>query len=76
MVSINRLKDGALKHTAANIARTGEFVVHLSDEAMAEQMHRCAERFPIDVSELAAVGLTAAPCNQVKPAMSTAIDKI
>lgn len=67
MVSINRQQDGQLKHTAANIARTGEFVVHLTDEAMAEQMHRCAERFPVDVSELAAVGLTTAPSRRVKP---------
>lgn len=67
MVSINRLQDGQLKHTAANIARTGEFVVHLADEAMAAQMHRCGERFPADVSELSAVGLTAAPSKKVKP---------
>ncbi|MEP6792572.1 MAG: flavin reductase family protein [Ramlibacter sp.] len=67
MVSINRLQDGMLKHTAENIARTGEFVVHLCDEAMAQQMHRCGERFPADVSELEAVGFTAAPCNLVKP---------
>jgi flavin reductase (DIM6/NTAB) family NADH-FMN oxidoreductase RutF len=30
-------------------------------------MHRCGERFPADVSELAAVGLTPAPCKLVKP---------
>ena len=67
MISVNRLADGALKDTAANIVRTGEFVVHLSDEAMAEKMHRCGERLPPDVSELAHVGLTAAPCSQVAP---------
>jgi flavin reductase (DIM6/NTAB) family NADH-FMN oxidoreductase RutF len=66
MISVNRLKDGALKDTAANIVRTREFVVHLSDEAMAEKMHRCGERLPPDVSELAQVGLTTAPCRQVK----------
>jgi flavin reductase (DIM6/NTAB) family NADH-FMN oxidoreductase RutF len=67
MVSINRLQDGDLKHTAQNIVANKEFVVHISDEAMAQQMHRCGERFPADVSELAAVGLTAAPCKVVKP---------
>jgi len=66
MISVNRLGDGALKDTAANIVRTGEFVVHLSDEAMAEKMHRCGERLPPDVSELAHVGLTAAPCTDVQ----------
>ena len=67
MLSINRLQDGRLKDTAANIARAKEFVVHLSDEAMAEQMHRCGDRLPPDVSELAAVGLTTLPCNAVRP---------
>jgi flavin reductase (DIM6/NTAB) family NADH-FMN oxidoreductase RutF len=67
MVSINRLKDGGLKHTAANIVRSGEFVVHLADEPMAAQMHRCGEQFPAEVSELAEVGLTTAPSNRVRP---------
>lgn len=67
MVSINRLQDGELKHTAQNIVANKEFVVHIADEAMAPQMHRCGERFAADVSELAAVGLTAAPCQLVKP---------
>jgi flavin reductase (DIM6/NTAB) family NADH-FMN oxidoreductase RutF len=67
MISVNRLKDGALKDTAANIARTREFVVHLADEAIAEQMHRCGERLPPDVSELAHVGLTPLPSRMVQP---------
>jgi flavin reductase (DIM6/NTAB) family NADH-FMN oxidoreductase RutF len=67
MISINRLGDGALKDTAANIARTGEFVVHLSDEAMAEKMHRCGERLPPDVSELACFGLTPVASTFVAP---------
>jgi len=67
MISINRLQDGALKDTAANIVRMREFVVHLCDEAMAEKMHRCGERLPPDASELAHVGLTSAPCRQVQP---------
>ncbi|MFT3718159.1 flavin reductase family protein [Pseudorhodoferax sp.] len=67
MVSINRRQDGDLKHTAQNIVASREFVVHIADEAMARQMHRCGENFPAEVSELAAVGLTAAPCRQVRP---------
>lgn len=67
MISVNRLGDGSLKDTAANIVRTREFVVHLSDEAMAEKMHRCGERLPPDMSELAHVGLTAAACTDVAP---------
>ena len=67
MVSISRLQDGELKHTAQNIVANREFVVHIADEAMAQQMHRCGETFAADVSELAAVGLTAAPSTLVKP---------
>lgn len=68
MISINRLQDGALKDTAANIVATKEFVVHIADEAMAEKMHRCGERLPPDISELTVVGLTALPCKAVRPA--------
>jgi flavin reductase (DIM6/NTAB) family NADH-FMN oxidoreductase RutF len=67
MISINRLHDGSLKDTAVNIARSREFVVHLSDEAMAEKMHRCGERLPPDVSELEKVGLTPVASSRVAP---------
>jgi flavin reductase (DIM6/NTAB) family NADH-FMN oxidoreductase RutF len=67
MVSINRLHDGRLKDTAANILANGEFVVHLADEAIAEQMHACAEPYPPEVSELDIVGFTAVPSRTVKP---------
>ncbi len=67
MISINRLNEGALKDTATNILRSSEFVVHLADETIAEQMHRCGERLPPDESELARVGLTPVPSRLVRP---------
>jgi flavin reductase (DIM6/NTAB) family NADH-FMN oxidoreductase RutF len=67
MISINRLADGRLKDTAANILRSKEFVVHMSDEPMAEKMHACGHAFPSDVSELTAVGLSSAPSRTVAP---------
>lgn len=67
MISINRTSDGQLKDTAANILHNGEFVVHLSDEPMAQKMHDCGERFPSHVSELAKVGLTPVPSHTVAP---------
>jgi flavin reductase (DIM6/NTAB) family NADH-FMN oxidoreductase RutF len=67
MVSINRLHDGRLKDTAANILANGQFVVHLSDEAMADKMHGCGESLPHDQSELAHVGLTPLPSHTVAP---------
>lgn len=67
MISINRLTDGRLKDTAANILATGEFVVHMSDEPMAQRMHACGEALPADVSELTRVGLTPIPSRCVAP---------
>jgi flavin reductase (DIM6/NTAB) family NADH-FMN oxidoreductase RutF len=67
MISINRLTDGRLKDTAANILHNGEFVVHMSDEPMAQKMHDCGKAFPSTVSELAAVGLTPVASRCVAP---------
>ncbi len=67
MLSVNRLHDGGLKDTAVNIERNREFVVHLSDEPMAEQMHRCGDRLSADQSELEHVGLHTRPSLRVAP---------
>ena len=67
MLSINRLTDGRLKDTAANILASREFVVHITDAAMAEKMHGCGEAFPSHVSELDQVGLTPVPSVTVAP---------
>ena len=67
MLSINRLQDGQLKDTAANILSEREFVVHMTDEPLAAQMHACAQAFPASVSELDAVGLHATPSHTVRP---------
>lgn len=67
MLSINRLADDTLKDTAVNIPREKEFVVHLADEPIAQQMHRCGERFAPDISELDEVGFSAMASTRVKP---------
>jgi flavin reductase (DIM6/NTAB) family NADH-FMN oxidoreductase RutF len=67
MISINKMQGGRLKDTAANILANGEFVVHIADEPMAEQMHLCGENLPPDVSELQKVGLTCIPSKSVGP---------
>jgi flavin reductase (DIM6/NTAB) family NADH-FMN oxidoreductase RutF len=58
---------GSLKDTARNIVDTGEFVVHLVDEAITERMHGCSLRFPPEVSEVERVGFTTAPSHGVRP---------
>lgn len=67
MLSVNRLEDGRLKDTAANILAEGEFVVHLCDEPMARQMHACGESLPPEVSELDRFGLEPVPSRAVRP---------
>jgi flavin reductase (DIM6/NTAB) family NADH-FMN oxidoreductase RutF len=67
MVSINRIHDGRLKDTAANILASGEFVVHLADEAIAAKMHACAVSHPPEVSEVEVVGFSTVPSLTVRP---------
>ena len=67
VVSIEDRASGPMKDTAHNIIERREFVVNLVDEAIAVQMHGCSEDMPPQVSELAAVGLTAAPSTHVSP---------
>lgn len=67
MISMNRRSDGSVKDTAGNIERTGEFVVHLADEATAWQMHQCSVEYPPHVSEAAVVGFTTVPSTAVAP---------
>jgi flavin reductase (DIM6/NTAB) family NADH-FMN oxidoreductase RutF len=67
MISVNKHADGEIKDTAANILASGEFVVHLADEPIAEQMHACGARLPPEVSEVDVVGFTTAPSNAVAP---------
>ena len=49
------------KDTERNIRDTGEFVVNLVDEALAERMNICAVDFPSAVGELENAGLTPVP---------------
>jgi flavin reductase (DIM6/NTAB) family NADH-FMN oxidoreductase RutF len=67
MISLNKHADGGLKDTAANILASGEFVVHLADEAIAEQMHACGASLPPDQSEVELVGFTTRPSNAIRP---------
>ncbi|AYV47661.1 flavin reductase family protein [Caulobacter flavus] len=67
MISVNLLASGGLKDTAANIVESGQFVVHLADEAIAAKMHACGEALPADQSELDKVGLTTAPSVEIVP---------
>ena len=58
---------GGAKDTTVNIRDTGEFVVNLVDEAIAEAMNLCAIDFPPEVDEIEVAGLALAPSDKVAP---------
>jgi flavin reductase (DIM6/NTAB) family NADH-FMN oxidoreductase RutF len=55
------------KDTARNIRRTGEFVVNVVTEDIAEKMNICATDFPPEMSEVELAGFTTTPSQRVKP---------
>lgn len=63
---------GGIKDTAANIRDSGEFVVNLVDEPLAEAMNICAIDFPPEVDEIEAASLDLTPSETVEPARLTA----
>jgi flavin reductase (DIM6/NTAB) family NADH-FMN oxidoreductase RutF len=54
------------KDTARNIRRTGEFVVNVVTEDIAQKMNICATDFPPEVSEVEMAGFTTTPSQVVK----------
>jgi len=54
------------KDTARNIRRTGEFVVNIVTEDIAEKMNICATEFPAEMNELELAGFTTTPSEKVK----------
>ena len=67
VLGIEERPTGVPKDTVRNIRATGEFVVNLVDEAIADPMNVCAIDFPEGVDELAEAGLSAAPSVAVRP---------
>lgn len=59
---------GGAKDTTNNIRDTGEFVVNLVDEAIAEAMNLCAIDFPPEVSEIHIADFELLPCERVQAA--------
>jgi flavin reductase (DIM6/NTAB) family NADH-FMN oxidoreductase RutF len=55
------------KDTLRNVQATGEFVVNIVSEPLAQAMNISATEFPPDVNEFQAAGLTPAPSVRVRP---------
>jgi flavin reductase (DIM6/NTAB) family NADH-FMN oxidoreductase RutF len=58
---------GGAKDTAVNICATGEFVINLVDEPIAEAMNLCAIDFPPEISEIEVAGLDLTPSQKIAP---------
>ena len=67
VIGINRREDGLRKDTLRNIEETGEFVVNVVTDDIAEAMNRTAADYPPDVDEFRLAGLTPAPSQLVRP---------
>ena len=61
MFAANLRPDGRIKDTLINIQRTGEFVVNMTDEPLAQAMHDSSGDFPPDIGEPDYLGLKLAP---------------
>ena len=55
------------KDTLVNIQATGEFVVNIVSEEIAEQMNLCSGNYPPEVDEFQVSGLTPVPSDIVRP---------
>ena len=67
VLSFNRRSDGQLKDTVKNIRRTGEFVVNLVDETVANGMVAAGQELPETESEFGVAGFTPAESVAVRP---------
>jgi flavin reductase (DIM6/NTAB) family NADH-FMN oxidoreductase RutF len=67
MFSAARRRSGEIKDTLRNVQETGEFVVNVVDEALAQQMNLTSGEWPYEVSELEVAGLETAPSLDVRP---------
>jgi flavin reductase (DIM6/NTAB) family NADH-FMN oxidoreductase RutF len=57
MLSIGKKPDGSLKDTRVNIEQRRDFVVHIADRAMLEDLNQSSATLDADVSELDLLGL-------------------
>ncbi|MEO6014476.1 MAG: flavin reductase family protein [Devosia sp.] len=60
-IGIENYADLRMKDTSRNIRDTGEFTVHIVDDALVQQMEICAIKFGPDVDELKEAGLATVP---------------
>lgn len=65
-IGVENYADMSFKDTARNIRETGEFTVHIVDDALVDQMEVCAIKFGPEVDELGEAGLATTPGQMVR----------
>lgn len=65
--SVLRRRRGEKKDTACNIETTGEFVLNVVSQRLAQAMNQTAAEYPPEVDEFVEAGLTPVPSDRVKP---------
>src|ERR1043166_358979 len=72
MFAANARPDGRPKDTLVNIQRTGEFVVNIADEPLAQAMHESSGDFPPEIGEPSYLGLRLVASSKVAVARRAA----
>ena len=67
VLGLNANPDGTIKDTTRNITRSGEYVIHVVTEDIAEAMNECSVNFPPEISEPSIAGFTTEPSRVVSP---------
>jgi flavin reductase (DIM6/NTAB) family NADH-FMN oxidoreductase RutF len=65
--AIGRRRGGGKKDTLVNIEYSGDFVVNIVSEPIAQAMNQAAGDYPIDVDEFKEAGLTPVASDRVRP---------
>jgi len=65
MFAANLRPDGRVKDTVINIRATNEFVVNMTDEALAHAMHESSGDFPPEIGEPDYLNLKLAPSTKI-----------
>ncbi len=67
IVAIGRHRDGAYKDTGVNAIASGELVINVVTDELAEAMNITSGEHPFGIDEMRLAGLTTAPCRHVAP---------
>ncbi|TWB43609.1 flavin reductase (DIM6/NTAB) family NADH-FMN oxidoreductase RutF [Rhizobium sp. ERR 922] len=65
-IGVENYADMRFKDTARNIRETGEFTVHICDNALVDQMEICAIKFGPEVNEIEEASLATVPGQMVR----------